>query len=210
MIKKNVWLAVLALLVVALFAIASSQQTGKTVTQKAKNLESKVNSSTPSMQKTGKYLVSISGCNDCHSPKISMMPYPQPDSARMLSGHPANVNVPDVPAGVVGMSPNNWAALASSDFTAWAGPWGTSFTFNLTPDNATGIGAWTPDVFIKAMRTGKHMGAGRDILPPMPWYELRKATDNDLRAIFSYLKSLPAVSNQVPQPVMASEAGSKP
>jgi hypothetical protein len=133
---------------------------------------------------------------------------PQPDEARLLSGHPANDNVPNIPAGVIG--PNGWGALASSDFTAWAGPWGISYTFNLTPDNTTGIGAWTPDIFIKAMRTGKHMGAGRPILPPMPWNEIGKATDEDLRAVFSYLKSLKPITNQVPQPVPVSEPSGKP
>jgi hypothetical protein len=53
--------------------------------------------------------------------------------------------------------------------TAWSGPWGQSFAANLTPDKNTGLGVWTEDMFIKAIRTGKHMGTSRDILPPMPW-----------------------------------------
>jgi hypothetical protein len=85
-------------------------------------------------------------------------------------------------------------------FTAWAGPWGISFTANLTPDS-TGLGNWTPEMFIAAIRTGKHAGVGRPILPPMPWPQYRNFTDEDLRAIFAYLHSLKPVHNVVPQPV---------
>jgi hypothetical protein len=51
------------------------------------------------------------------------------------------------------------------------------------------------------MRTGRHMGRGRPILPPMPWEMVGKLTDQDLRAVFAYLKTLPAVKNRVPQPL---------
>jgi len=60
------------------------------------------------------------------------------------------------------------------------------------------------------MRTGKHMGAGRQILPPMPWYTIGMSSDEDLKAIFAYLKSLPPVSNQVPQPIPPTEGKGKP
>jgi len=85
--------------------------------------------------------------------------------------------------------------------TAWAGPWGISYAANLTPDQNTGLGIWTEYMFIKAMRTGKHMGAGRDILPPMPWQNLNKLSDADLRAVYAYLRTVPAVKNRVPDPV---------
>ncbi len=83
----------------------------------------------------------------------------------------------------------------------WAGPWGISFAANLTPDAATGLGGWTATQFIQTMRTGKHLGAGRPILPPMPVYALAAMTDPDLKALFAYLKSLKPVQNQVPAPV---------
>jgi hypothetical protein len=94
-------------------------------------------------------------------------------------------------------------AAASSDFTAWSGPWGISFAANLTPDTNTGLrsGVWTEDLFIKAIRTGKHMGTSRDILPPMPWPELSKLTDEDLKAIWAYLGTLKPVTNHVPEPI---------
>ena len=50
------------------------------------------------------------------------------------------------------------------------------------------------------MRTGHHMGNGRAILPPMPWQNLQGQPDANLRAIFAYLHSLPAVRNKVPAP----------
>ena len=40
---------------------------------------------------------------------------------------------------------------------------------NLTPDENTGMGIWTEDMFVDAMKTGKHMGTSRTIQPPMPW-----------------------------------------
>jgi hypothetical protein len=89
----------------------------------------------------------------------------------------------------------------NNNLTAWVGPWGISFAANLTPDMVTGSGAWTEEAFIAAMRTGKHLGAGREILPPMPWFNLTNATDEDLSAIFAYLKSIKPIENMVPAPV---------
>jgi hypothetical protein len=75
-----------------------------------------------------------------------------------------------------------------------------SFTANLTPD-ATGLGPWSAEQFIQTMRTGKHLGVGRPILPPMPWYDIGQLTDEDLRAIFSYLRTIKPVPNVVPAPL---------
>jgi hypothetical protein len=77
---------------------------------------------------------------------------PMLDSTKLLSGHPASDQLPEIPKGVVG--PNGWGALASNDLTAWAGPWGVSFSYNLTPDMKTGIGGWTEDMFIKRYAKG--------------------------------------------------------
>ncbi len=122
------------------------------------------------------------------------------DSTRRLSGHPADMKLAAInPAE---LAPGKWF-LVGQDLTSWVGPWGVSFPVNLTPDSATGTGAWTPELFIKIIRTGKFMGieSGRDILPPMPWQNYRQMTDDDLKAIFAYLKSLPPVSNMVPEPL---------
>lgn len=147
----------------------------------------------------GKYLVVSAGCHDCHSPKVyTPEGMPMPDEKRLLCGHPNEEGLPDFDPGWA--EPGKWV-LFNSHFTAAVGPWGISYAANLTPDDQTGIGLWTEEHFIQAMRTGKHMGAGRPIRPPMPWPNLSGMTDADLRAMFAYMKSLPPIKNQVPAPV---------
>ena len=147
----------------------------------------------------GEYLVATGGCADCHSPKIFTPKGPVPDPARFLAGTPAQVKVPPVPPGV--LTPDGWGAMTTGDQTVWAGPWGVSFAANLTPDRTTGIGNWTEAAFVNSMRTGKHKGALREILPPMPWQALSKMSDSDLKAMFSYLKSIKPIQNRVPDPI---------
>jgi len=151
----------------------------------------------PSTVARGKYLVTVAGCNDCHTPWIVGPNGPEPDMTRMLSGHPQDSKVtapaktPDEP----------WIMTASVTNTAWSGPWGVSFTANLTPDPETGLGAWTQRNFTETIRTGRHHGRGREILPPMPIRMYRNFTDDDLEAIFGYLRTIPAVKNRVPEPL---------
>jgi len=151
----------------------------------------------------GRYLVTIMGCNDCHTPWHVGAKGPEPDMARMLSGHPQDFKV-DAPVALQGP----WMAAVAPTMTAWSGPWGVSFTANLTPDAETGLGKWTAETFIATIRNGKHEGQGRDLLPPMPWPQIRNASDDDLRAIFAYLQSIPAVHNKVPQPLEPAQMGS--
>lgn len=143
----------------------------------------------------GKYLVTFGGCNDCHTPLKLTSAGPVPDLARMLSGHPHDPKLPSPD-----LKPGPWFA-ATAGMTAWAGPWGITYAANLTPDANTGLGIWTEDMFVKAMRTGRHMGAGREILPPMPWRNLGALNDEDLKAIYAYLRTIPAIANQVPRSV---------
>jgi hypothetical protein len=150
------------------------------------------------MVKRGDYIVTTASCNDCHSPKIMTQMGPVEDSTKLLSGHPANEPLP--PLDTKPTQPGNWIYIAP-DLTVFVGPWGISYTANLTPDSATGIGAWSESTFINTIRNGKHLGNGRDILPPMPWGYVAKLTDDDLKAVFAYLKSLPPISNRVPAPV---------
>jgi cytochrome c553 len=156
----------------------------------------------------GKYLVTVGVCDDCHSPKVFKGPEPEIDMTRRLSGHPATDKLPKVPPGVIG--PDKWGAVGANDFTAWNGPWGISYTANLTPDKATGLGSWTADMFVKAIKTGKHQGEGRPILPPMPWPNFAQLKEEDLRAIFAYLQTLPAIQNAVPDPVPPPGAPAAP
>lgn len=150
--------------------------------------------------KRGDYLVTIAGCNDCHSPKIMTEMGPAPDPKRLMSGHPAEETLPAITDKKM-IAPGQWA-LFSPSLTAAVGPWGTSFAANLTPDD-TGIGNWTYAQFEKALREGKSKGMDgtRPLLPPMPWPNLVKMNDEDMKAIFAYLKSLPPVKNAVPNPL---------
>jgi hypothetical protein len=160
-------------------------------------------STEPSLVERGKYLIMVGGCGDCHSPKVYTGATPAPDTARLLSGHPANEKLPEIPKGIVG--PTQWGAITTNSFTAWVGLWGVSFAYNLTPHPATGIGNWDEALFIQSIRTGKFMGTSRDMLPPMPWQEMGKITDDDLKAMFAYLKSLPPIDNEISAPISASQ-----
>jgi hypothetical protein len=122
---------------------------------------------------------------------------PAPDMERMLSGHPAQLEMP--PAPVLPAGP--WMTTVAATMTAWNGPWGTTFTANLTPDKETGLGAWTTQNFVDTIRNGRHMGAGRPLLPPMPAQVYAQMTTEDLEAVFAYLQTIPAVSNRVPAPL---------
>ena len=146
----------------------------------------------------GEYLVTLGACHDCHTPKVMTAAGPVLDSTRLLSGHPAKESIPAVPAGVI-EPVAGWAAITNGGLTAWAGPWGVSYTANLTPDD-TGLRGWTPEVFIETIRQGRHAGVGRALLPPMPWQMYAHMTDDDLRAVFAYLQSLPPIANRVPAP----------
>lgn len=133
----------------------------------------------------GRYLVRITGCHDCHSPKVQGM---TPDLTRGLSGRPGTTLLPSASQGEV---------HASLDLTAWTGPWGYSVASNLTPDPATGIGTrYTEASFIATMRTGKKPN-GTPVMPPMPSEVYQNMTDEDLRAIFAYLRTLKPIRNAV-------------
>lgn len=150
----------------------------------------------PSRVERGAYLVRAMGCHDCHTPWKEGPKGPEPDLTRALSGHPSDVPLPAPPKP---QGPWIWSGAATN--TAFAGPWGVSFTANLTPDSETGLGRWTAETFITALRTGRHEGKGRPILPPMPWSMIRNLNDEDLRSVFEYLQSLPPIRNRVPTPV---------
>jgi mono/diheme cytochrome c family protein len=129
----------------------------------------------------GEYLVTVGACNDCHTP-FKMGPNgPEPDASRRLSGHPAGLEMPPPPAPT-----GPWLVSVGATNTAWSGPWG---------------GSWTPQIFVDTIRNGRHMGRGRPLLPPMPFPFYAKMTDEDLTAIFAYLRTLPAIDNRVPSPI---------
>jgi hypothetical protein len=152
----------------------------------------------PSAQvKRGEYLVTIGLCHDCHTPLVMTPGGPEPDMKRALSGHPQDLIV-KAPANLA----EPWTAAASSTLTAWSGPWGVSFSANLTPDPETGVlRDFTEEQFVQTLRTGRHQGQGRPILPPMPWPLIGQMTDDDLKSVFAYLRQIPPVKNKVPDPI---------
>ena len=185
--KKNVFIpvsiAMISLLILSQFN-CSGREENKQMTQQE-------------LIARGKYLVTTGGCDDCHTPKIYTANGPVPDTTRHLSGFQQREKLPALDVKYV--TPGNWVAT-ESNFSAWVGPWGISYASNLTPDNATGIGALTEEMFIKALREGKYMGVGRPLLPPMPWPTIGQMTDQDLKAIYAYLKTIKPIHNEVPQP----------
>jgi len=145
----------------------------------------------------GEHLVTVSACHDCHSPKKMTANGPEIDSNLLLSGHPSGMPDLDVNRKEVEQK----GLGVTQDLTAWVGSWGISYTANLTSD-PTGIGNWTEGQFIYAIRNGKSKGLenSRPLLPPMPWQMYRNFSDEELKAIFAYLKSTKPISNIVPAP----------
>ncbi len=148
--------------------------------------------------KRGQHLVTIMGCNDCHSPKKMGAQGPEIITELMLSGFPADRPVAKLDSKLT----KEGFAIMYPDMTAATGPWGVSFASNLTPDE-TGIGNWTEEQFKKALTQGKSKGldGSRTLLPPMPWMNYTTLTDEEIHAIFSYLQSITPVKNIVPNPV---------
>lgn len=152
---------------------------------------------TPQQIEKGKYLVEIMGCRDCHSPKIMTAQGPTSDMTKDLSGHPESM-----PVGKINKeSLKDWVLFNMMN-TAAVGPWGITFSANLTSD-ATGIGTWSEEQFIIALTEGKSKGirAARPLLPPMPWQNYINIKKEDAVAIFAYLKSTKPINNVVPQPI---------
>jgi len=165
----------------------------------AKTATAKDSTSKPAQSpaERGKYIVNaIAGCGDCHTPwKMGPMG-PEQDMSKMLSGSPE---------GMVMKAPKldmPWMGAISATFTSFATPLGIAYSMNLTPDSATGLGKWDETTFMLALRNGKHIGTGRPLLPPMPWPVFKNMTDDDLKAIYAYLRTIPAVHNQVPEAVI--------
>lgn len=146
----------------------------------------------------GKYLVGIMGCNDCHSPKKMGENGPEIIPELLLSGYPSSRPIVAFDSKLI----KEGFSMFYPDLTAAKGPWGITFAANLTPDG-TGIGNWTEAQFKKALTQGKFKGLdnGRLLLPPMPWFNYTEMNDEDVHAVFTYLKSIQPVENVVPSPI---------
>lgn len=144
--------------------------------------------------KRGEHLVNAIGCHDCHTPKKFTEKGMELDFDRLLSGHPADEILPPYDETTA-----KSYLLFNMGLTAATGPWGTSFGANLTPD-ATGIGSWSEAQFLTAIKKGLYKGleGSRPLLPPMPWQSYKNLPDDDLKAIFAYLKTIKPIENLVP------------
>ena len=152
----------------------------------------------------GRYIVTTSGCHDCHTPWKMGANGPEPDMSRALSGHPQDMKLPPAP-----VLQEPWVMAAAATNTAYAGPWGVSFTANLTPDPETGLGKWSLRNFVDTIRSGRHLGRGREVLPPMPIQVYKNWTDADFEAVYSYLRTVPPIKNAVPEPLAPTVATAK-
>jgi mono/diheme cytochrome c family protein len=198
--NRNEKITVAAATLVASLAIIVAANAARPVASK--------NPASPAPQMTraeqverGKYLVTIGGCHDCHTPWV-MQPNgkPGPDMTRALSGHPQQFPIKEQNK----FTSDRWGYAGAATNTAFSGPWGVSFAANLTPDVHTGTGIWTFDIFKNTIRNGRHWGVGRPLNPPMPWFNYREMTDQDLAAVFAYTRTLKPISNKVQEPLPPS------
>lgn len=143
----------------------------------------------------GKYLVAIMACNDCHTPMTEGPQGPQPALHRLLSGHPQELVMPPPPP----LQAGAWSWAGAVTNTAFAGKWGITYAANLTPDEATGLGNWSEREFIEVLRSNRHWTGDRPILPPMPRFSYAQMTDEDLAAVYAYLRSIRPIRNVVPE-----------
>jgi mono/diheme cytochrome c family protein len=145
----------------------------------------------------GEHLVTIGGCHDCHTPKKMTPMGPVDDSSLLLSGHPEAMPAPDVDRKKL----ETQGFILTATFTSWVGPWGVSYSANLTPD-PTGTGNWTEDQFVYALRNmiSKGLAGGRPLVPPMSMMPVKHMTDAELRAIYAYLRTVKPVKNNSVQP----------
>lgn len=202
--KRNVQLLLLATATILLPTSCTEQQAAEKPAEiiAESPVEAPVNSPYDIIER-GEYLTRIIGCDHCHSPKKMTPQGPVLDMEKYMMGYPSDRPLPELnPADVV---PGGWVFM-TGDLTAAVGPWGITFASNLTPD-PTGIGNWTFENFKLALVEGKFKGieTGRTILPPMPWQSLGTMEEEDMKAIFAYLKSLKPIENQVPGYIPPSE-----
>jgi len=189
---KKYWLLAVSAIAAALFGISCNCLDSGGIAE----FVSPAGADSANKVQRGKYLVTVMGCDDCHSPKKFGPNGPEVDTLLRFGGYPAGRPLP----GFDTATGHKWVLFAG-DLTASVGPWGTSFSANISSD-PTGIGSWTEEQFIRCLREGKWKGLdSRPLLPPMPWQNVSKLTDRDLKSIYAYLRTTRPVNNTVPQPI---------
>ncbi len=169
--RKGVKVALITLgvLIIAVAAIAVQLFGLRTfIGPRKRDLTSQTFTSTPTRMERGKYIASSMGCLYCHSPHDwSKRDEPIPDG---MQGAGQQMPYTDLPGRVVAP--------------------------NLTPDTETGAGTWSDDALARAIREGIGRD-GRALFPMMPYSHYRTMPDEDLASVVVYLRSLPAVRNQL-------------
>jgi mono/diheme cytochrome c family protein len=87
-------------------------------------------------------------------------------------------------------------------------PFGTIYTPNITPDKDTGIGAWSQAQFARAMKEGVRAD-GSHLYPAFPYPYYTKATDQDIDAIYSYLRALEPINSKAPPNKLEGPLGNR-
>jgi hypothetical protein len=156
----------------------------------------------PTPIERGRYLVTAMACGDCHSPHDQTG---RPIKGLEYSGHPHDAPLPQWDPEL--LKKGSVATIAPT-LTAFAGPFGVAVAPNLTPDLETGM-VVSAEGLIESWRSGKHWKFNRPVLPPMPIQSYGSLTDEDIRAIYSFLMSLPAVKNETPNSLPSPLVGGK-
>lgn len=142
----------------------------------------------------GKYIATIAGCTSCHTPyKAEYLKPPQeltPEQIQILAFNERQAHDTD--------------KLLAGGRLFDLGPAGQIFTRNLTPDQSTGIGAWTDDQIKTAVKSGK-TPSNEVLFPIMPYHTYNSMADADLDAVIAYLHSVKAVSNAEPQDTVSKQ-----
>lgn len=127
----------------------------------------------------GRYLAQIMDCGGCHTTGALAG---QPDQARYLAGSQIGFSISGL---------------------------GVFYPPNLTSDRETGLGSWTEEEIMTAVRTGVRPD-GRILAPVMPYHAYAALTDDDALALAVYLKSLPPVTLKAPEPAGSEEDAVSP
>jgi len=141
----------------------------------------------------GKYLATIAGCTSCHTPDRAEYQNPQTLTFEQISTIAFD--------GQQAVAPD---MLLAGGRAFDLGPAGVVYSRNITPDEETGIGAWTDEQIKLAVKTGASAD-GTVLFPVMPYHVYNSMADEDLNAIIAYLRSVPAVKNVVPEKTVSTE-----
>lgn len=142
----------------------------------------------------GKYIATIAGCTSCHTPyKAEYQKPPQELTLEQIQ----TLAFDDRDA-------TDTDKLLSGGRLFDLGPAGTILTRNITPDEETGVGAWSVDQLKLAIKTGIN-DEGKVLFPVMPYHVYSTMADSDLEAVIAYLQSVDAVSSKIPESTIPTE-----